>query len=206
MPSSVVSTNAVRTVGNGYADPSVADLSKLSADSKRYASVKPPIGGARVSTPVRTPMGTDSVGLTPDGVKALTTQLLPQAQRTVDTTFAAYIKSAPNLQLRFWTPEQLKAANKNNADSLFAFVDRPCRRSSMSPTRVLFSRNTTSTRAKRKRCFCTRYCIRVRPLFPTTSRRPTVLRSPTANPPGFPTDRRFAVSPRGSPNCSRCKP
>jgi hypothetical protein len=70
-----------------------------------------------------TAMGEGSVGLTPDQVKALATTYLPVAQNTVDAAYGQYIKSAPKLELKFWTPQQLSAAKKNNADSLFAFVD-----------------------------------------------------------------------------------
>jgi hypothetical protein len=75
------------------------------------------------ATATATAMGPTTVGLTPDQVKALTTAYMPVAQNIVDTTYGKYIKSAPKLQLKFVTQEELKAAGKKNADSLFAFVD-----------------------------------------------------------------------------------
>ena len=68
-------------------------------------------------------MGDGSVALTADEVKGLATSYVPVAQNIVDTTYAKYIKSAPALKLKFWKQTELVAAKKNNADSLFAYVD-----------------------------------------------------------------------------------
>jgi hypothetical protein len=105
------------------------DLSRLPNDAKKIAAVKANSNGLTsvtktdTNTATATAMGPTTVGLTSDQVKALTTAYMPVAQNIVDTTYGKYIKSAPKLQLKFATQEELKAAGKKNADSLFAFVD-----------------------------------------------------------------------------------
>jgi hypothetical protein len=96
------------------------DLSKLRGAPETPKPVKATlvedISGSRIA------MGSGRVGLTPDQVKAFAVSYLPVAQKLVDTTYRNYIKSAPNLQLKFWTRDQLKASGKSNADSVLAFV------------------------------------------------------------------------------------
>jgi hypothetical protein len=130
----IPSTTGNRDVRSSNGNGSVVELSKLSSGTEPVAARKLP---PKSLTPTRTAMGPQSVGLTPDQVRALATSYLPAAQNIVDTTYGPYIKSAPKLRLQFWTPDQLIAAKKSNADSLFAFIDNK------SPTTVHVSHQSS---------------------------------------------------------------
>ena len=120
MSLSVSSSNGVRPAESGNS----VDLSKLTVDAKKIASRNPGPKQLGASPVVRTALGPSSVGLKPDEVKALATSFLPVAQNIVDSTFAAHIKSAPQLQLKFWTAQQMKANNPGeNMDGTVAYTD-----------------------------------------------------------------------------------
>jgi hypothetical protein len=98
------------------------DFSTVSApDATKGASAKAAIGSRKTAFPTRTAVG--GAALQPDEVKSLVTAYLPVAQNIVDSGYSKYIKSKPKLQLKFWTPEQLKATNTGNYDSVFAYVE-----------------------------------------------------------------------------------
>ena len=121
MPLSVSSLNGGRAADN---NGSAVDLSKLSADPRKIASGNAASEKPRSSPAVRTALGPGSVALKPAEVKALATSFLPVAQKMVDTTWAPFIKSAPQLQLKLWSPEQMKANNPGvNMDGTIAYTD-----------------------------------------------------------------------------------
>jgi hypothetical protein len=119
MFSSIAALNSNGASARGSSIPDV-DLSKLRGATEKPKPVKA-APDAEIPGP-RIAMGSGRVGLTPDQVKAFAVSYLSTAQRLVDTTYRKYIKSAPNLQLKFWTRDQLKASGKSNPDSVLAFV------------------------------------------------------------------------------------
>lgn len=117
-PITPTSSNRVASTNN-----SAADFSKLAVDPKNFATRKPVLKAPKSPAPALTAPGQTRIALNPDQVKAFTTSYLPVAQNIVDSKYANFIKSTPKLQLKFLTPEQLKAANNENNDSVFAYVD-----------------------------------------------------------------------------------
>lgn len=112
-----------RTPGN--VGGGAVDLSTVSADFKKNACGKATVGASKTLTASRIATKQAAGGFTPDQVKAFTTAYLPEAQKIVDATYAKYITSAPKLQLKFLTQQQIRADNpgNKNAEFIFAYVD-----------------------------------------------------------------------------------
>ncbi len=118
--SSITASTRTAAAAGGSLD----DFAKLSSEPKKFASGNAALGKPRSPSDARRALGPESVALKPDEVKALATAFLPIAQKIVDTTFAPFITAAPPLQLKLWSPEQMKANNPGqNMDGTVAYTD-----------------------------------------------------------------------------------
>ena len=119
LPSITASIGTAAATGSN-----TVDIAKLAGDAKTLASGKTSSEKPRSSPAVRTALGPTSVALKPDEVKALATSFLPMAQKMVDTTWAPFILLPPKLQLKLWSPAQMKANNPGvNMDGTIAYTD-----------------------------------------------------------------------------------
>ena len=119
MSLSVSSLNGNPAAGN----PAAVDFLKLPVDPKKIAPGKPP-SERPGSSPVRAALGPNTVALMPEDVKRVATSFLPMAQKIVDSTFGSYIKVKPQVQLKLWTPEQMRANMPGeNIDRIVAYTD-----------------------------------------------------------------------------------
>ena len=124
MSLSVSSLNGNPAAGNPAAgNPAAVDFSKLPVDPKKIAPGNSP-SEKPGSSPVRTALGPRTVALTPEDVKREATLFLPKAQKLVDGFFESFITSAPQVQLKLWTPEQMRANMPGeNIDRIVAYTD-----------------------------------------------------------------------------------